>query len=117
MANHKTYTIEERKELIKNNKMFCLSCKEVMGIDAFYANPPKNVKISKICRKCHSKKYKKKYVQNLNPKNKERRELMQYGKARCNTCREIKPLSAFNKNKGSINGVGIQCIECAKANY
>jgi len=97
----------EREELLKDNKKRCTKCKDIKSLDSF--SPDKNAKCghSSWCRECHKdNKRKNRHKEHLIRKEKnpeyyllreERKKLLQQGKYKCYSCKEIKELSKFHK--------------------
>ncbi len=108
----------EREELLKNSKKRCTNCKDIKSLDRFRSN--KNVKCGydSWCRECHKDNVRKKndrYHQIRKEKNpeyyllrEERKKLLQQGKYKCYSCKEIKEVSKFHKSGKQFQ----YCIKC-----
>jgi hypothetical protein len=108
----------EREELLKDNKKRCTKCKDIKSLDSF--SPDKNVKCgyTSWCKECHKdNSTKNRHKEHLIRKEKnpeyyllreERKKLLQQGKYKCYSCKEIKEVSKFQKSGNQFQ----YCIKC-----
>ena len=108
----------EREKLLKDNKKRCTKCDNIKTLNHFSTD--KNVKCgySSWCKECHKdnkRKLNDKEHQIRKEKNpeyyslrEERKKLLQQGKYKCYSCKEIKEVSKFIKN-GTQYG---DCKDC-----
>ena len=92
----------EREELLKDNKKRCSKCRGIKSLDNFKPNKKIKCGYDSWCRKCHNEDVYKRYKKEKNTKyyslREERKKLLQQGKYKCYSCKEIKEVSKFIKN-------------------
>ena len=92
----------EREELLKDNKKRCSKCRDIKSLDHFKPNKKIKCGYDSWCRKCHNEDVYKRYKKEKNTEyyslREERKKLLQQGKYKCYSCKDIKEVSKFIKN-------------------
>lgn len=129
IANRAGVTKRLQTNKIIDGKKLCPSCRRMLTLNHFTKDKYQANNISYLCRECRLKKIKAKAevpqkIEHKNTNNgmafgirKNRNPIiikdgMRYLK--CKVCNKVKPLEAYYKAPGNINGYKNTCIECIK---
>ena len=129
IANRNGVTKRLQVNKIIDNKKLCPCCGKMLSLNNFTKDKYQANNISYLCRECRLKKIKTKATAPTVVEHKNTNSCMAFGIRKnrnpiiiqngvqclkCKACNNIKPLDAYYKAPGNVNGYKNTCIECIK---
>ncbi len=100
--------------MCQSNKQ-CTKCKEVKPATAFSRNKGRKDGLQSRCKECRKVAASPAGRADVAARKAKKAEMRGAGLKKCGRCKEVKPLTAFGRDKGRKDGLVSRCKDCCKS--